>query len=706
MINKAKIKEIFERYEYRCICEEKDYMVYEVGRNLYPGVEIICLTEIGTHKVEHLVKEFREQNYSVRVCEIKEVEELEDYLFDWFFQVERSNKKIKIRYEEYTSTVMRAYGIDTNQLCSAHYEYVRCPYSVEHDYKTDTFDHNTDIIKSLRNELEQTGARLVIVEAPAGYGKTSTSMELLNSYSNVKTGIRPFYMQLSKDREAPTFYYLLISQINKNFDVLLGDTIVMHNIKEGRIPLIIDGFDELLNEDLDKGSSNNDKKKGQTMLETIAALLERNAKIVLTTRKTAILSGEEFYNWYEQTVSDRKKFVIVRYKLEQPRIENWIDEKRMRILPNHIKDLSNPVLLGYLHFLNDEVFKQEAQSDALVRNYITRLLTREIERQQLPFSNIQEQRLIYERLASILAYGDITSDTRKSIKEYIMSFSSDIINKYATPMKDADNIANSLTNHVLLDRKGDNNIGFVNDFVLGLFIGYAIINNNESLRSYYEKMTTRFIDKVILAMSACEETERQYTCLQLQEQCINLTPNLRLFAEIKLFKETKSKFNETYLEGNIITSIKMEAPSSFIGCQFVNCDFVRGKIDFSIFTDCTFINCRFNQMDLLGKTDGVDFFECLKDGIIFDPNVEEILTSEEMRESTTQTMELEILKSYFPPSSMRRKMQTISRLKEGFADRRKFKKVFCSLVSNGYILTNGDQSHISDIGVEFLNKHQ
>ena len=157
------------------------------------------------------------------------------------------------------------------------------------------FDNGVSIVSALRQELITDGAKLIIVEAPAGYGKTSTAMELLNSYSDVTSKVRPFYMELSLDRQAPTFYYLLISQINKTFNVLLGDTIVMHNIKEGRIPLIIDGFDELLNEDLDAGNSNFDRNKGKTMLETIADLLEGNAKIVLTTRKTAILSGPEFY---------------------------------------------------------------------------------------------------------------------------------------------------------------------------------------------------------------------------------------------------------------------------------------------------------------------------------------------------------------------------------------------------------------------------
>lgn len=58
--------------------------------------------------------------------------------------------------------------------------------------------------------------------------------------------------------------------------------------------------------------------KGKTMLQTIADLLNGNAKIVLTTRKTAILSGEDFYEWYEETVTEKEKFYILRYKLEQP----------------------------------------------------------------------------------------------------------------------------------------------------------------------------------------------------------------------------------------------------------------------------------------------------------------------------------------------------------------------------------------------------
>lgn len=706
MLDREKIRAIFKLYEYTCLRDENDYMVYAVGRNLYPGVEIVCFNDLKADKIKKLETEFRQQNYSVRVCNAEQASKIEDYLFDWFFQVEQSNKKIRKQYTEYASAVMRAYGIDNNQMSTAHYEYVKCPYTIEKNYGEIKSNSHIHIIKSLRDEISEEGAKLIIVEAPAGYGKTSTSMELLNSYSDVKTKVRPFYMELSRDRQAPTFYYLLVSQINKNFNVLLGDTIVMHNIKEGRIPLIIDGFDELLNEDLDKGISTGlVNGKGKTMLETIADLLENNAKIVLTTRKTAILSGPDFYEWYEQKISGMVNINIVRYKLEHPRIEDWLNEKKMRNLPAHIKDLSNPVILGYLHFLNEDEFYKEAQSEVLVQNYVTRLLTREIIRQNLPFSDLREQKLIYEHIASAFAYDDITSDSRKNIKENILLFSSDVINRYSTPNRDADSIANSLTNHALLDRKGDNNIGFINDFVLGLFIGYSLIDEkNEDLKEYYYKMSSSFIDKVISAMSTCDDTKRIGVCNKLEEQCDSMTPNLRLLAEIKLLHETKSHFVDTYIEGIQIISTKFNSPSTFSNCQFINIEFLRGQIDFSVFKNCTFIGCIFNNVEIIGNTDSIYFFECIKDGIQYEPNAKDdndILMPETIQEPLT----IEILKKYIHTGTRRRKMQIISRLKNDFEDFREFKKQFSSLVGKGYILAKGDQSHISDAGFEYLNKN-
>ena len=249
-----------------------------------------------------------------------------------------------------------------------------------------------------------------------------------------------------------------------------------------------------------------------------------------------------------------------------------------------------------------------------------------------------------------------------------------------------------------------NNIGYINDFVLGLFIGYALIDKEyKVLQEYYENMSPRFIDKVILSMSACEEADRECACSRLEEQCHNLTSNLKLLAEIKLLHETRSVFSETYLEGVIIPCVNFVAPSQFSKCCFVNCDFSNSRIDFSIFSSCTFINCKFNQVHIQGETGGVYFFDCAKDGVSFDPNFKEEAIEEGFEPASTCSIERKILQKYFPKGSKRRKMQYISRLKNDFEDNRQFKKTFNSLVTQGYILTNGDQSHISDAGIDYLN---
>ena len=63
--------------------------------------------------------------------------------------------------------------------------------------------------------------------------------------------------------------------------------------------MIIDGFDELLSkshDDVQSDLSDSDEKTAQTMLSTIAQLLEEKscAKIVLTSRKSSIFAGKLF----------------------------------------------------------------------------------------------------------------------------------------------------------------------------------------------------------------------------------------------------------------------------------------------------------------------------------------------------------------------------------------------------------------------------
>ena len=62
MIDKNKIKRVFELYEYICLEEKEDYIVYAVGRNLYPGVEIVCFDDVDDAKIESFTALFAKKS--------------------------------------------------------------------------------------------------------------------------------------------------------------------------------------------------------------------------------------------------------------------------------------------------------------------------------------------------------------------------------------------------------------------------------------------------------------------------------------------------------------------------------------------------------------------------------------------------------------------------------------------------------------------
>jgi hypothetical protein len=87
----------------------------------------------------------------------------------------------------------------------------------------------------------------------------------------------------------------------------LGSELVTKEIKNGRIPLIIDGFDELLAKVSGESSTDDAFEEVESMLDTIGGLLEFKTKIILTTRKTAIFTVLEFESWLNKW---NNKFII------------------------------------------------------------------------------------------------------------------------------------------------------------------------------------------------------------------------------------------------------------------------------------------------------------------------------------------------------------------------------------------------------------
>ena len=143
------------------------------------------------------------------------------------------------------------------------------------------------------------------------------SYELLSRFLKISNTKIPFFTELSRDRKATIFSHILRKEIEEQFANRVDSSVVIGEIKKGRIPLIIDGFDELISKDFSFNTS--EFQQVESMLSTVVDLLSDNAKIVITSRKTAIFNSEDFYNWMSNRNID---YTMAKITISEPCIEN------------------------------------------------------------------------------------------------------------------------------------------------------------------------------------------------------------------------------------------------------------------------------------------------------------------------------------------------------------------------------------------------
>ena len=704
-LEREQIWKLYERYGYRALETEDDYMMFVLENVMYPAVDILLFNE---QAILYLSKknELSERGYGVRVTVYHGLSSIEDYLFKGFFQVDAVSKQLETNYSRYAEKQMKLYCRDKSE-----YRYITIPYTVEANFES--VPDRDGLVDSIFRNMQGDHPVLIIIEAAAGYGKTSTAYELIHQYTSRSKDVRPFFMELAKDRTASNFHYLLLSQIEQQFNILLKNDVVLHNIRQGRIPLIIDGFDELLSADLDNGGVNADFKEVETMLSTIAELLTDRSKVVLTTRKTAIFSGESFIEWYYDRIDSSFKFDIIRYQLNAPSLHDWLDARRRKAFgERHIgSSIANPVLMGYLRYIDDQEFDEIIRDPYLLTDkFFSFMLKREIERQDLPFS-VSDQFRILRRLAALFGGFNITSDTRTSVKGAILELNRPLIDQKAVT-KDAESIANTLTNHALLDRKGTENIGFLNDFIFGTLFMHSVVNDDKDLLDYYQETSYPFLEKAILAAAVADPHDRSLFYDRLQSFCI-LNNTLRFWASVKLKDTLLGDYHGEAFDAATLfnpvegCSFAEEFGNSLSECSFTNIVFRQCHFNFEQIDSCTFINCRFEDCTKTGITLQCEFYNCTeypnKHFIDYAPE-----TTQEL-EYNTSMLRRDILLSFVKVNGHTRRMRMISKLRDDFADKNSkfsFKKTFNSLCADGCINCNGDKAYLSNDGLKQLQQLQ
>lgn len=705
------LDKLFEQYGYVHKEHNTSVCVYLLNQGMYHGAEVISLDD--TDKSD-IVNRYSKLGYSTKLQHFKTVDEAEKYLFTGFFNPKATKADINRRYNEFKEAQLRFYGNSDIE-----YKYINVPYFVYREADGDIKRGTKDVVSDIQEEITRKGAHLIIVEAAAGFGKTCTAYELYKSFLNSDQYTKPIFTELFNNRNAKQFKYVLWSEIDKEKDTTAKQDIVIYNIKKGRIPLIIDGFDELLSKDIDSG--HNDQQDGfeqvETMLSTIGELLDGEAKVVLTSRKTAIFAGPEFIDWVEKY---NGRFDVVRFQIEKPEIREWLSAERFdNIIKNEvpIDNISNPVLLTYLRNVSDRDFNDLLEHpDSITTKYFEHLLNREKQRQNLSI-RWEDQMLIFENLANTFADFGIKGESRSFVKEMLIDYNRSKLIYYKEAMANGqtlDELADTLTNHALLDRMGNKDfITFINDFVYGYLFGTSLIKDGNTFLQNVKVLPEDHIYLSIASFRYLSKDNKQKLWKKLNDVRKRLSLDLSITADAELLGKIKQSVEVAGINSRQFSNVLFENGSckfkevSFVDVVFENCLFDIDVFDNTTFIGCKFNNCKVNDIAHKSSKNHVHCYGCddYKSSFIVDfENTDEMPILEE----TQKNWEMEILSRYFKVDGRSTKMKYISKLKKEFEDENidEVFRVFDSLRKRGFIECYGNNSFIKQDGITYYHKQK
>ncbi len=715
-----KLDELFKSYNYSVSSKSNsEVRVYTLRYGMYHAAEILLINESFDPK--SIKSEFSELGYATEIRPLKEIENIEEYLFEGFFIKTPLGNELKTRYNQFVSKQLK------NLPEGSQYEYVKSSYDILLQDETGALiesqnydgSNGISLIEKLNSLMsESKGALFIILEAAAGFGKTCTAYEVLNTFSTKHTKQLPFFTELSRNREARIFKHILLKEIDEQFPNGIKQNIVIEQITKGRIPLIIDGFDELITKE-------SNKEEVESMLTTIVELLKGKAKIIITSRKTAIFNSDEFLKSINET---KNEFSLARIEIKEPTIENWLSKDRMNLLQQNnfpLEQIANPVLLSYLKNISLEKLQsylKDSLNESLIDKYVDYLLKREQVRQNIKL-NTETQLRIFRKLMRFMTEFNITAESKDTIKDLIKSYNQKILQnslkEYISEEKPSmEDLVETLSNHVFLDRKPNGNIGFVNDFIFGLLVGDNLIL--KKYEEYYPKigdiLPQDFASKAVQSFKIQSYDRRILLFEEFNSSHFNFDSKFFFNLEYSYLKKFSRKYNNLYIEDLDLNNVSFEITEQFTECGFSNITFNNCEFKLKAFTNCTFHNCSFYdcQIEQYNEKKFNDFavFACSTNNE-FLKLLDSYLDKIEETESTIvddykELSDIFVLSQFFGIGNLKPRVRKVSHLKETLIDYqpKEINKVLSNLKSNGFLHFKDDVGFISKSGINYFNQNK
>lgn len=706
------LDQIYTRYGYEAR-KGKQTRVYLFTKSIYNGADIVNTG--NTEEVEKLQHEYSKSGYAVKIREYKSIEEAEDILFKDFFKADGVIFNLRKRYENFIHKLMN------NLPDNSQYEYIRSSYdyteygleqNVINTISIDSEDNSNSLVEKVVNLINNhAGPLLIIIEAAAGYGKTCTAYELLKEFISIPSFKLPFFTELSRDRSAKIFKHILQFEIEEQFSNRVDSNLVIHQIKCGRIPLIIDGFDELITKDF--SFSSNQFEQVESMLSTIIDLLTENAKIIITSRKTAIFNSEEFHNW----MIDRDiNYTLAKITISEPKIENWLNQEKLAIISANnfpVEQLANPVLLTYLRYIDlNDLDEMIVGKQSIVSRYFDFLLTREQTRQNLHIEP-ETQLRIFRKLVRLLTEWDTKAESKEFIKEMILEYNKTILEetkKKYTPDKRPriDQLADILSNHAFLDRKESGRIGIVNEFVLGTLIGENLTMGKyfQYNENFYQNISQMFALLAVQAFQVQTRENKEKLWEIFNNYPFNYDPQFFFKIDVDFKNQINREYKLATLSNFQLIEYEFTHENQFESTIFTDCIFKNCSLSLTAFKNSSFVNCFFYNCELITNGEAYSdsfftFYGCVDDNDF----ITKVYDCEDSQTVEVINIEKDILDLYFKKGSYKPRHRQLSQIKIELAqyDFKTVGKSIHKLEKDGLIQLNGDMSFLSKAGIAHYN---
>jgi hypothetical protein len=312
---KDKIKQIYRRYQFNDYDINRVDMLAFYHGGYFQNIDLVPVTNCVTREDMELVSaDLSRSGFSCRINLFRNLEQIERDLFRGFFNIEQRKTTILSDYSLFSEKI--------SKIVNGAYQYIPSACKV---IKNDLIEQKTkNAVEIALEEIKQDGPQLVIVDAPAGYGKTTVIYELANQIiKNNEADALPLIAELHRNRKVSEFRYVLLSEFDRIFGGISYE-LAISKIQSGDLILIIDGFDEMI---MSGKKSKHDDDESEPLLQSLMGIIRNKAKVILTSRRTALIDTDLFRRWVQTA---RSEFQVTHISIQEPMLDDWLVPKKIR----------------------------------------------------------------------------------------------------------------------------------------------------------------------------------------------------------------------------------------------------------------------------------------------------------------------------------------------------------------------------------------